>query len=244
MKRIIPIISLALGLLWGCQTTPPPAPGLATLRVTVTAEPKAGVVTGNTHVLSYDTPAAPRAPTGAFEKVDYTGLPDIVVWLEQSQMPATSFSQLPAVAVDVKPRQSADALSAAVSVGQQVIFRNTAAVSANLYSVSDGNDFDLGTLSPGGSAAYTVKSPGLIEVLSDATENPVALLYAAPSTNVRLTHAGQTVDFADLAPGQYKIVSWHPRLPGQRVSVTLAPNQITSASIKVGVNDLPKIEGQ
>jgi hypothetical protein len=202
------------------------------------------VVTGNTHVLSYDTPAAPSAPTGAFEKVDYSSLPDIVVWLEQSQMPATSFSQLPAVTVDVNPQNAAEGLSAAVSVGQQIIFHNTAAVSANLYSVSDGNDFDLGVLPPGGSAAYTVKFPGLIEVLTDATESPVALVYAAASASVRLTHAGQTVDFADLAPGQYKIVSWHPRLPGQRISVNLAPNQITSASIKVGVNDLPKIDGQ
>jgi hypothetical protein len=243
MKTSCFIIALLVSLLAGCQAPPPPpAAGMATLRVTVTAEPKTGVVTGNTHVLAYDTatPAASNSD-GAFERVDYTALDEIVVWVEGVHLPATNPSQTNVVPVEISTGKSGDDLHVA-GVGEIITFHNSGTKALNLYSVSDGNDFDLGSVPAGGSAVYVAKSPGLIEVLTDGSEDPLARIYVAPSSLVRLTHAGATLDFPNLAPGKYEVHSWHPRLPGRDISVLLQADHITDASIKVGVNELPKID--
>jgi len=39
-------------------------------------------------------------------------------------------------------------------------------------------------------------------------------------------------------------VSWHPRLPGTEQTITLSADQMAGASIKVGVNELPKVSGK
>jgi hypothetical protein len=230
------LVSLALT---GCQTTPPPAPGMSTLRLSVVAEPKTGVATADTNVSTYDEyggSAAAAKSTGPFEHVDYDALDDIVVWIEPAAASATA-----PVKVDIDPFHPANRLSAVAGVGGSIIFHNITGNSVNLYSVSDGNDFDLGSVSAGSTVTVNVKSPGLIEVLTDSQKDPLALIYAAPSPQVHLTRAGQTVEFRDLAPGNYHVHSWHPRLPGREITVTLLPDQITNATIKVGVNDLPKI---
>jgi hypothetical protein len=86
-----------------------------------------------------------------------------------------------------------------------------------------------------------VKSPGLIEILSDSVRDPVAKVYATPSALVRLTSAGQTLEFRDLKPGLYKVATWHPRLPGHEISLDLPVDQVTSAIVKVGVNGLKQM---
>jgi hypothetical protein len=58
---------------------------------------------------------------------------------------------------------------------------------------------------------------------------------------VSLARSGSSVDFTNLPPGQYKLASWHPRLPGYETILTLSPDQIAAATIKVGVNALPKV---
>jgi hypothetical protein len=119
--------------------------------------------------------------------------------------------------------------------------RNTGAGAGNLYSVSDGNDFNLGSVAPGTTATFTARSEGLIEILNASLKDPVALVYVAPSPWVSLAKSGGTVEFNNLPPGQYRIASWHPRLPGSETTVTLAANQSSTATIKVGVNTLPKV---
>jgi len=246
VRAALIIPALVVAMLAGCQSAPAPSLtpslGMATLRLTVIAEPKTGAVFGNTHVLSYDTPTASAVGSGAFEKVDYTELDDIVVWLEPIPLPPPGYPLSAADRIDINRAKPGDGLSSVETINSQIVFRNTGNSSVNLYSVSDGNEFDLGEVAPGNWKTYRVQSSGLIEVLTDSMQDPVARIYAAPSYLVRMAHAGQTVDFTDLKPGPYKVVSWHPRLPGREIMLTLPPNQISSASIKVGVNELPKID--
>jgi hypothetical protein len=240
MKTPGMLLVCLLALLAGCQSATPPTAGMAALRVHVMAEPKAGFTSPADRVSTYDTPAKRTSASGDFETVDYSALKEIVVWLEPvSGSPAKATQS--AVSIDVDPQHPAPALTRAVSVGEQVIVHNNGAAAANLYSVSDGNDFDLGSIAPGGNATFTARSEGLIEILNAKLKDPVALVYAAPSPWVVLAKSGGTVELSNLPPGQYKIVSWHPRLPGSHTSVTLAANQSATATIKVGVNTLPKI---
>jgi hypothetical protein len=217
--------------------------------VNVVAEPKAGRKITVASVATYDRAPAPK-PQGEFELVDYSNLDDIVVWVERATdlpdpgaratMDMMGIAPAPAI-VDINPGKGPAPMSKPVSVGQRVILRNRSSRPQSFYSVSDGNDFNLGTLGPGQEGAYVVKNAGLIEVLSEQSQDAVASFYAAPTQWVAMTHSHASVDFSDIPPGTYRVVSWHPRLPGTEQTIELAPDQTTAVTVTVGVNALPKV---
>lgn len=238
MKRVgLPLILLSI-LAAGCQSEAPPAAGLASLHLRVMAVPKQGVPAQSDQVQVYD--AAARNQRGAYERLDYSSLDDIVVWAAPIH-PSGVLQVPPPKTVNIGGSPGADHPIVPASVGQELILSNDASQAMNLYSVSDGNNFDLGTLAPGKQASYVIKSPGLIEILTDRFEQPVARVYAAPSPFVVETHSGAEVTLNNLPPGEYRVVSWHPRLPGTSEEVHLSAGQTQTETITVGVNSLPKI---
>jgi hypothetical protein len=237
MKFALLILGLALPLSSCQQPSSSKMNGMASLFVHVRAEPKTGAGPSPQKVNVYDAPKI--TDRGAFTQIDYFDLDSIVVWLE----PAAGSAPAPtgAVTIDVDRARSSAAIYDVVSVGQQLVLHNARASPQTIYSVSDGNDFDLEAVPANGEARYTVRSPGLIEILTGSSmDNPVKI-YAAPSPWVRLAHSGQTVAFKDLEPGQYRLYSWHPRLPGSQTDVTLTADHTSDASIDVSVNSLPKV---
>jgi hypothetical protein len=231
-----------------------PQPGAAAVVLDVKAKPKAGTKAEHfTRVPVYD--AAPRAakPTGEYEHVDYDALGDIVVWLEPANgtgdavaaetAPTTSPSApRKAIGVKVRAGHPADTMHAA-HIGQPVVLLNAGDQAVTLYSVSDGNDFEFAPLQPGQASSFETKSEGLIEVLADPSQPPVATIYAAPSKYAARARSGKTVVFKDVPPGAYQAVAWHPRLPGSTANVgEVAAGQVKRATLQLGVNDLPKVE--
>src|SRR5436853_7863892 len=77
------ITAMMLGLA-GCQGAPRPASGMASVRVKVLAEPKAGVKAPAEVLRVYDTPRSYGSAGGGgdYERVDYSALDEIVVWVE------------------------------------------------------------------------------------------------------------------------------------------------------------------
>ena len=232
-QKVALVLTLFM-FLTGCESAPVPLPGMAAVRIRVIAEPKTGAPSGS--IGDYDT-STPRSE--AFELVNYDELDEIVVWLEPVSN-ATATAPPKSVVIDLSAKNPARALNTAISIGQKLILHNTGPQPAVFYSVSDGNDFDTGTLRPGNQSTYIVRSAGLIEILTDTARDPVAKVFAAPSRWVSIAHSGGTVDFTDIKPGSYKLHSWHPRLPGHETPLTLTINQSSTATIKVGVNALPK----
>lgn len=225
----------------GCQqNAPAPPAGLATLQVKVIAEPKVGVHAPAGHPQTFDTPGT---GSGSYTRVDYADLDQIVVWLEPADGAARPGSASGELNIDINPAHPATGIDAVTSVGSTIVFHNTSDRPQTIYSVSDGNEFDREAVPAGGRTKYTVHAEGRVDILTNASPEPAAEIYAAPVARVRLAHAGDTLDFVDLPPGTYRLVSWHPRLPGTETQVVLSPGRITDAEIKVGVNSLPKISG-
>jgi hypothetical protein len=254
---ILCALALLSILIPGCAGNTP-APGTASLRVQVVAQPKAAYTAANHRVPTYDVepgfgysagggefgphPAASAASD--YEKVDYSALDDVVIWLEPADGAKVTAAPPADVTVDVDPQKAveSDELTAAVSVGQHINLHNSGSKTGTVYSVSDGNEFHLGDVPPGGSGSYRVQSPGLIEIVTTSLDGAIARLYAAPTPWVRLVRAGQTVQFDNMPPGKYTIVSWHPRLPGHRTSIELSADKTARTKISVGVQGLPKAE--
>lgn len=234
--KIIALASFVLicTALPGCSAAPR-SDSMASAHVRVIAKPKAGVTERFTRVPVYDAAPAPAVATGAFEHVDYKNLSDIIVWLEPTAR-ASSVAK-PPHAIGVDPQKPSNHVHAA-SVGQTIDFRNTSSRPIVLYSVSDGNEFELPPTPSGASASFTPKSEGLIEILADPAKPPIAQIYVAPSPWVARARAGQTVKFDNVPPGEYRIIAWHPRLPSSTSKTTLQAGQVTNSTITIGVNAL------
>ena len=174
-------------------------------------------------------------------RVDYAQLDNIVVWVEPASRPATSPPPPQPLSVDVNPQKSSHGIDGVVTIGQKLILKNAGPSPQSIYSVSDGNDFELSTVPSNGAGEYVVRSPGLIEIFADASKDIAVQVFATPTSWAQIGRSGQTLDFNNIPPGSYQIVSWHPRLPGSTQPVTLTADQVTDATIKVGVNSLPKV---
>ena len=126
------------------------------------AEPKAGAPKVDSSVSSFDTPTA--RTSGEFTKVDYADLSQIVVWIEQDGgVPQQLFPSKP-LSLDLRDPAPSDSVTAVASKGQLIIFKNATGSPQTIYSVSDGNDFNLGSIAPGATGQALVHSAGTIEV--------------------------------------------------------------------------------
>jgi hypothetical protein len=231
----------------GCAASPAPKPnaGVAAIVLEVVATPKQGAKANRfVRVPVYDAAPHTAAPSGQFELVNYSALDDVIVWLEpagagdaeiDASHPATP--ERAPLTLDVAASIHPDDVHAA-TVGQEIVFRNRGKDAVSLYSVSDDNDFDLPAIPPGGEARYTAREAGMIEVLADPSDPPVAMVYVVSSPWVTRTRSGGHVVFKDVAPGSYEASAWHPRLPGKSTPVTLTPGAVARVELNVGVNVL------
>ena len=238
MRRLT-VSFLAMLVAVGCRQGPRPDAGMAALRVKVIAEPKAGVQPPPSAVSTHDAPT--DQSYGPHARVDYAQLDNIVVWVEAASKPATPPTTPPPLSVDVNPQKSSHGIDGVVSVGQKLVLKNAGSSPQTIYSVSDGNDFELPSVPPNGSGEFVIRSPGLIEIFADASKDIAVQVFATPTPWAQIGRSGQTLDFNNIPPGSYQILSWHPRLPGSNQPVTLSANQVSEATIKVGVNSLPKV---
>ena len=77
--------------------------------------------------------------------------------------------------------------------------------------------------------------------MSDSQDKAIDRLFVALSPIYKVTHCNRTVTFNDVAPGDYRLRSWHYRLPGTSTNLTLAPGKSTKSTVVLGVNALPKV---
>jgi hypothetical protein len=203
------------------------------------SEPKTGVKPPPAAVGTFDTPGTQGY--GPFSRVDYSEVDNIVVYLE-GMTSATTPTQAPsAFTITVDPGKSSHGIDGVVSVGQKVVLRNGGSKAQSIYSVSDGNDFEISAVPVSGSGEYSVRSAGLIEIFADSSKDIAIQLFAAPTSWVQLGRAGQTLNFNNIPPGRYHLVSWHARLPGTSEEIELTADHVADATITVGVNSLPKV---
>lgn len=230
----------------GCQAPIRIQPGMSAIAIRVVAQPKQGYRPPGRRppdsVDPYEFESSSPAETAAFSRVDYRQLENIVVWLEPlwEEIPPT---ELPVVTIDFDTsRPPPDAIPFYVTgIGGRLEFHNGASRNEVIYSLSEPNVFDLGSVSSQAVASYEVRGPGLIDVFCDSVEAPLVHVFVAPSPLVRQITSRDKATFTDLRPGQYRVTCWHPRLPGSSATCTLQPDRLAAAVLTISVDTLPEI---
>ena len=239
MNRLGIILLTALHLLTagGCDHCPPLAPGTSGVEVRVLAQRKLGLhEQWSSSSTDYGGTGSPRS----YEPVDYDDLPGIVVWLEPIGNSPSAPPPAPEATVPFdRHGRIGDRGTQGVAVGSRLVFQNQGNGPQSVYSVSDGNEFDLGTILPGQQAECGVRAPGVIEVLSESATEPISRLYATPSPWLRTMRSSETACISGLPPGNYRIACWHERLPGSQQVITLSPGKRSKVTLVVSVNLLP-----
>ena len=227
----------------GCQNVPK-GPGVL---VTVRAEPKKGYIPPDDPDQGYGgTDSAPAQPAGhAFHRIDYHRLDGVLVWVEPlddaARSSAATATPMNAV-VEVDPAKPARAEDFQVaSVGGRISLDGPPPKSGKGYIIRTESGA-LAELAPGGGASgpgYAATGPGLVEILSDDSDDPVGTAYVTPTPWARKTTQGQRVAIP-LPPGRYRVTVWHPILPGGSQDVEVGAGQMSPLTLTFGVNSLPK----
>jgi hypothetical protein len=228
--RSAPLALLVLALLAiGCQ---PAGPGIA---VNVRAEPKKGYTPPEDP--EYGGDSGPVQPAGhAFHRIDYRQLAGIVVWVE----PLGGAGVLSGAPLNATVNVSSDKAAnpddfnvEVASVGGTISLAGSSG--AYILRTQAGDVMDAKPGQP-----VSASKPGLIEIISDSSDDVVGRVYVTPTSRARKAVNGQRVSFAPLPPGQYRVSTWHPILPGTSQVVDVAEGKMSTLTLTVGVNALPK----
>lgn len=182
----------------------------------------------------------PVDPKGA-ARVDYKKLGDIVVYAEAVGVPDAS-KPLDAALAAKLPEPGKSPPLVLGSVGGELSIKNATDKVQTFYSMADGNSFRLEALKPGETRKAPLAAAGDFDLLIESSDDPVAHIFVAPTARARLATAGDTVEWKDVPPGEYRVTTWHPRLPGITRAVKLEDLKTAKLTVSVGVReaDLPR----
>jgi len=230
----------------GCASAPKIAPGKSALEIAIKAEPKKGYRPPSDSA-SYaggpgDQISAVTGTGGQFAVLDYAGLYGIVIWLEPVSGPAPRATPQSIPLASPNQKTVDDASPRVVNVGDRLVILNRATKTDTFYlRFDDGSVADIGSIGAGKSGAYALQRPGPQSLISDSLDRPIDRLFVSPSPLYKIAHCNSTVTFNDMEPGEYRLKSWHYRLPGSSTNLTLVPNKAAKTTVIVGVNALPKV---
>jgi len=222
------------------------APGKSAAEIAVKAEPKKGYHPP-TDAASYaassaDQPATPSAPAGPMALLDYNGLYGIVIWLEPTSGSLANSAPRSLALASPNTKPVDDASPRIAAVGDRLVILNRATTTDTFYlRFDDGSVADIGSIGAGKTGAYALKRPGAQSVISDSLDRPIDRLFVTPSPLYKIAHCNTTVNFTDVDPGEYRLRSWHYRLPGSSTNLTLVAGKVAKSTVVVGVNALPKV---
>ncbi|HEY6109879.1 MAG TPA: plastocyanin/azurin family copper-binding protein [Gemmatimonadales bacterium] len=141
-----------------------------------------------------------------------TDLGDAVVFLEGLGDPA------PAARFDVTISDKAFAPHVlVVPVGSTVAFPNHDPFDHNVFSVSEGNSFDLGLYGRGEGKSVTLQHPGLVRVFCNVHPRMVALVLVMGTHDYAQPGADGSFTINGVGPGSYRLHVWHERAPTEVV---------------------------
>ena len=109
----------------------------------------------------------------------------------------------------------------AVPVGTTVRFPNSDAIFHNVFSLSQGNVFDLGLYRAGASKSRTLTTPGVVRLFCNIHPQMTAVVVAVPTPWVTVAGAGGAFRL-ELPPGRYRVTALSERAEAVTAEVAVA----------------------
>ncbi len=122
---------------------------------------------------------------------------------------------------------------AVVAAGQAVRFENDDEIYHRIFSYSEPNAFDLGTLEAGKSRVVRFEEPGLVRFYCAMHQDEAGVVYVTPSAHFATVEPGGSFEISGLPPGRYALETWSESLPDARLEVTVRAGSATSVEIPI-----------
>ncbi len=114
-----------------------------------------------------------------------------------------------------------------IPTGSTVNFPNQDPISHNLFSLSTGNDFDLGLYRAGTGKAHTFNTSGIVNVYCNVHPNMSAVIHVIATPYYGLVQRDGTFSLSDVQPGRYDAVAWN-EIGG---AARLGPVEVTAGGV-------------
>lgn len=105
--------------------------------------------------------------------------------------------------------------------GQILVFSNQDEVHHALFSYSEPNAFELGTLGVGETEAISFSAPGAVRFYCALHESEHGLIFVAPSPYLALADARGEYSLVGVPPGRYRLRTWSDAYPNFDREITL-----------------------
>jgi plastocyanin len=207
----------------------------------------AGTITGT---VSAKPPAGPPGESAGgdaygsrrykfVEKIDYAGLRDFVVYIDQPISEITPGA--PALAaVTTQKNANFEPHVLPIAVGTTVRWPNDDDIYHNVFSMSDTKEFDLGYYKKDKTPELVFDKTGRVDVFCAIHSKMHCIILVLPNSYFAAADVHGRYQIRDLPPGTYRVRAWHERLPSRTLSVTVPAEGEVRVDFLLGVEALPK----
>ena len=109
--------------------------------------------------------------------------------------------------------------------GQLLVFSNQDDVYHSLFSYSEPNAFELGTLALGETQSLRFSAQGVVRFYCSLHESEHGLIFVSPSEYLAVVDSGGEYSLADVPPGRYRLRTWSDAYANFDREITLRPGE-------------------
>jgi hypothetical protein len=190
---------------------------------------------GASLALACATPIAPAPGSVRGRLVQPAGAPappsePMAVFLEP--LDADPPLAVPAPAPVVRPGEHGLAPAAlAIAAGGSVRFANDGPIYHRIFSYSEANPFELGTLRRGEEKSVRFARPGVVHLYCSLHPSERAVLFVAPSPYFATFHPPEAYEIPEVPPGRYRLHALGVGLGAKARAVTVRSGETTAVAL-------------
>lgn len=174
------------------------------------------------------------------EKIDYDRLRDFVVYIDQ---PVAEVGPAGGGQQTVKTTQkdaNFEPHVLPVVVGTTVRWPNEDDIFHNVFSTSDGNEFDLGYYKKERVPEIVFTKSGKVDVFCAIHTKMHCIILVLPNPFFAAADDKGRFVIRNVPAGTYRLKGWHERLPAKVVEVVVPADGEVKVDLALGVGELPK----
>jgi plastocyanin len=113
----------------------------------------------------------------------------------------------------------------AVPTGTKVVFPNVDSIYHNAFSLSPGNQFDMGLYRKGASRDFVMRNPGIVRVYCNIHPDMAASVVVVDGNAFSVVQADGSYRISGIPPGQHEVHIWSDVAGEQVVTLTLSAGE-------------------